>query len=110
MNADTIARVLFAASTIGMLCYHRRKFARANSSGVRMLLSAKAVIKLLEDRVQLDEGNRGIKQLLKDGENELWGAAIDLVNSATKKVVIITGFPCMLDYTPPTETDGKIFV
>ena len=33
---------------------------------------------------------------------------IQAVSKSVESVVIITGFPCLLEYNPPTETDGPI--
>lgn len=65
------------------------------------------IIRSLEARVQLDEGRRGIKDILLPS-GELYHAAMNIISSDVKKVAIITGFPCMLDYIPPTETDGPL--
>ena len=59
----------------------------------------------IEKRIQLDEGGRGIKDILLP-EGELFHAAIDIVQSNC--IAILTGFPCLLDYDPPTETDGPL--
>ena len=66
--------------------------------------SPRDVVHLLEQRIQRDEGNRGIKDIALEGE--LFAAASELLTS--KKVAIITGFPCNMDYAPPTETDGPL--
>lgn len=58
----------------------------------------------IEEVVQRDEGNRGIKFLCIP--NELYHASDALIKA--NKVAIITGFPCMLDHSPPTETDGPL--
>ncbi|CAM9930762.1 unnamed protein product [Ectocarpus fasciculatus] len=59
---------------------------------------------MLENRVHMDEGNRGIGEIVIKGE--LFAAASELLTA--RRVVIITGFPCLLDFTPPTETDGPL--
>ena len=59
----------------------------------------------LEARVQRDEGGRGIYEILLP-PGELHGAAQTLYES--RSVAIISGFPCMLDHEPPTETDGPL--
>jgi len=62
-------------------------------------------IALLEERVQRDEGARGIGAILVErGELEIAARAM----CASSSAVIMTGFPCMLDYEPPTETDGPL--
>eukprot|EP00742_Colponemidia_sp_Colp-10_P009966 GILJ01010908.1.p1 GENE.GILJ01010908.1~~GILJ01010908.1.p1 ORF type:complete len:328 (+),score=32.38 GILJ01010908.1:34-984(+) len=56
----------------------------------------------LEELIQKDEGSRGIKPLIIAGE--LLKAAQDIVTAEV--VLILTGFPCRIDSSPPTETDG----
>lgn len=65
----------------------------------------KIKINQIEERIQKDEGNRGIKQLLLP-IGELYNAANSLITK--KRIAIITGFPCLLDFIPPTETDGPL--
>ena len=62
------------------------------------------VINSLEAVIQRDEGGRGIGQIVVKGE--LVSAAQTLLKS--KNVAIITGFPCLMDFDPPTETDGPL--
>lgn len=83
--------------------------ATRRSWGKRLILNnfsstARDVIGLLENRVQMDEGRRGIGEIVVKGE--LYNAAAELLDS--NRVVIITGFPCLLDFSPPTETDGPL--
>ena len=57
-----------------------------------------------ESIIQRDEGNRGIKDIfLKEELNNAAAALLDC-----NDVGIITGFPCLLDFSPPTETDGPL--
>eukprot|EP01035_Chromulina_nebulosa_P024980 gene24980-32550_t len=55
----------------------------------------------LEKTVQRDEGNRGIRDILT---NDLYLSTELIVKS--NSIAIITGFPCLIDYEIPTETDG----
>uniref|UniRef100_A0A0G4F3E7 D-glutamate cyclase-like C-terminal domain-containing protein n=1 Tax=Chromera velia CCMP2878 TaxID=1169474 RepID=A0A0G4F3E7_9ALVE len=56
--------------------------------------------------IQRDEGGRGIKNLLcTEIEDHLWQGAESLAHVSVH-VGLITGFPCCLDFDPPTETDG----
>lgn len=66
--------------------------------------NARDIISRLENRIHLDEGRRGIDEIIIKGE--LYNAAAELLQS--KRVAIITGFPCLLDFSPPTETDGPL--
>jgi hypothetical protein len=58
----------------------------------------------MENRLQLDEGKRGIGEIVI--KNELYAAAETLLEA--RSVAIITGFPCLIDFDPPTETDGPL--
>jgi D-glutamate cyclase len=62
----------------------------------------------ITDIIQRDEGKRGIGELIAAAgcEDDLLQAARDMVRA--KDVAIVTGFPCLLDYSPPTETDGPL--
>lgn len=62
-----------------------------------------ATIASIEERIQRDEGNRGIKQICLP-RGELLHAAVSIFNATN--VVVLTGFPCLLDFSIPTETDG----
>lgn len=64
-----------------------------------------SLVAQLEARVQMDEGGRGIAEIVLP-PGELFAAAQTLCDS--HRVAIISGFPCMLDHEPPTETDGPL--
>eukprot|EP01031_Cornospumella_fuschlensis_P033334 gene33334-40323_t len=59
----------------------------------------------IEELVQRDEGQRGIGPIIQPAGELL--RACEAIHQA-KSVAIITGFPCLLAYTPPTETDGPL--
>lgn len=63
---------------------------------------AQAIIAKLEERIALDEGGRGMKHLVIKGQLAL--SAQQLIEA--QRVVIVTGFPCLVHHWPPTETDG----
>eukprot|EP01039_Chlorochromonas_danica_P002019 gene2020-2202_t len=63
------------------------------------------IIGSIEALVQQDEGNRGIKPILEPPGELLH--CCELIESS-HHVIIITGFPCMISYDPPTETDGPL--
>ena len=67
--------------------------------------NAHELISKMEVIIQADEGRRGIKDIMPP-DGELFNAAMEMISA--KKVAIITGFPCMIDYDPPTETDGPL--
>ena len=72
-------------------------------------MSDEELIDLLEERVQRDEGKRGIAPLVHAaGKGELYKASKMLLGDTIETVIIITGFPCMMEHTPPTETDGPL--
>jgi hypothetical protein len=81
-----------------LLCM-RRHVARGRSMICRQRIDA------IEQRVQRDEGGRGIQQIVLP-IGELYAAAQSLMPK--KRVAILTGFPCLIDFTPPTETDGPL--
>jgi len=58
--------------------------------------------------VQRDEGGRGIGPLTQPGQLHSVASELFAMTQATSAngVIVLTGFPCMRDRTPPTETDG----
>lgn len=63
------------------------------------------LISSMEVLIQADEGGRGINEIMPPA-GELYNSALEIMSA--KNVAIITGFPCMIDYDPPTETDGPL--
>lgn len=82
-----------------------RTGSRDSSFVVPNKAEAERLVALLEERVQRDEGGRGIGELVIP-RGELFNAAEALLKST--HVAILSGFPCMLKHTPPTETDGPL--
>lgn len=80
------------------------------------LHEAEERIKSIERFVQADPGKRGIAAIIPpfpssqvqstQGKSHLECAAHAMVDCT--HAVIMTGFPCLLDHTPPTETDGPL--
>jgi len=71
------------------------------------LISQKAAMKIttIESIIGTDAGGRGMKALIVP--NDLHRAAITLTSlPANSSVVILSGFPCCVNHSPPTETDG----
>ena len=69
------------------------------------------IINKLQLHIQKDEGNRGIIKCAQNSHinqyKELFLATSNLLSSPDlKRVIILTGFPCNMEYNPPTETDG----
>lgn len=59
----------------------------------------------MEDLVQKDEGKRGIRPLIQPtGELLKCCKAV----SHASHIAILTGFPCCIDFYPPTGTDGPL--
>ena len=65
-------------------------------------------IESLQTIVQRDEGGRGIRPLTRPGQ--LLTMAMELLSLVRPPqragIVVLTGFPCMRERTPPGETDG----
>ena len=71
------------------------------------LISQEAAMKIttIESIIGTDAGDRGMKALIVP--NDLHQAAITLTSLPNKSfVVILSGFPCCVNHSPPTETDG----
>ena len=69
------------------------------------------IINNLQLHIQNDEGNRGIITCALNSHinqyKELFLATSNLLTTPDlKRVIILTGFPCNMEYNPPTETDG----
>lgn len=88
-------------------CINRNILKDKDETKLLSTLDVELVINQMEHLVQKDEGKRGIQKIcLPSGE--LYKSALEVIASNNKTIAIITGFPCMLDYTPPTETDGPL--
>jgi len=60
-------------------------------------------IQKLQDIIGTDAGNRGMKSLIVDGDLE---KASHILATSNGSVIILSGFPCCVQHSPPTETDG----
>ena len=64
----------------------------------------------LQDLIGTDIGNRGMKALICSGDLATSCHALALLsptrNDKRSLVLVLTGFPCCVNETPPTETDG----
>lgn len=59
----------------------------------------------LQNIIGTDAGNRGMKSLIV--QDDLWKASQIFGGlQAPSTIIILSGFPCCVDDTPPTETDG----
>lgn len=99
LESHNIGLIMFVASST-YLIWSRWLIQR----GEKKERSGNEVISLLEERIQRDEGGRGIACICLQGE--LCSAAQRILDTNVKKIMIITGFPCLMDHCPPTETDG----
>lgn len=52
-----------------------------------------------------DAGGRGMKSLIVQGDLELAGTTLGTLKSPSH-VIVLSGFPCCVNESPPTETDG----
>lgn len=95
--------------------YHRWTVEKRHRNDDRLLSVSdiQSMVHDMEHLVQKDEGGRGIDQIcLPIGE--LYRSALEVVrfqpssSDPRHRVAIITGFPCLMDYDPPTETDGPL--
>lgn len=91
--------------SVPVLLNYKRKHTVAGSGASASNGNPDKLIAAMETIVQADEGRRGIKEILLPS-GEMLTAARAMVDA--KRVAIITGFPCMMKYTPPTETDGPL--
>jgi hypothetical protein len=96
---------LFVGTATLTVMSARRRTSKVSSLVVPSKAEAERLVALIEERVQRDEGGRGIGELVLP-RGELFNAAEALLEST--HVAILSGFPCMLKFTPPTETDGPL--
>ena len=63
------------------------------------------IIQQLQDIIGTDAGHRGMKALIV--KDDLLQAAQCFAHmQSSQHVIILSGFPCCVQHTPPTETDG----
>ena len=99
-NQWALPLALFVSSSAAWLL-------RAKINLMKRRNTARDIVSLMEERVQRDEGGRGISEILPQ-RGELYNAALELLSPSVRKVAILTGFPCMIQHVPPTETDGPL--
>jgi hypothetical protein len=85
--------------------YHTTAPSGQNKASTYKISDGESIVAHMEKLVQNDEGGRGIGEILLPS-GELRDAAQTMLSA--KRVAIITGFPCMMKFTPPTETDGPL--
>lgn len=98
---------LFVLAPCAVLYIQRRNIANAPPKVLPRITgeNIRNIVARMENIVQADEGKRGIGEILLPS-GELYQAAQEMISA--NRVAIITGFPCMLNFTPPTETDGPL--
>ena len=67
--------------------------------------SAAAVFDSIQAVIGTDAGNRGMKSLIVPGDLQK-AAEILATLPAPSVVVVLSGFPCCVNESPPSETDG----
>eukprot|EP00606_Chrysophyceae_sp_TOSAG23-5_P000628 GSChrysophyteH2.ASY1.ANO1.971.1 assembled CDS len=113
MSSGTVSGVLFLAATVSFTLVmkvwgddKRNRLARSKSQ------RSSSSIEQIEARVQMDEGGRGIAQIIPprpvDGSSSSHMEAAAKAILACSHAVIMTGFPCLMQNDPPTETDGPL--
>jgi len=71
--------------------------------------SVEFTIAEMERAVQSDPGKRGINAfMLPSGELLAGARSLFRHKGTTEQACLLTGFPCLLDFDPPTETDGPL--
>ena len=78
----------------------------AIQTAVNATMSLSSICNFIEkDLIGTDAGGRGMKSLIVPGDLE---AAARLMASldVPSTVIILSGFPCCVEQSPPTETDG----
>ena len=71
----------------------------------RRSITSSAALSKIEERIGRGEGGRGIEEIVQRGHFKK--AAEHLARlSPNSTVVILSGFPCCIDRSPPSETDG----
>jgi D-glutamate cyclase len=99
-----------------MLAPNLRKLYDFANDRVSDVLTPSARVKLIEQRIQRDEGGRGIGQIIPEFQidNSSSDNSQSHMENAAKAIIecnsaiIMTGFPCLLQNNPPTETDGPL--
>ena len=75
--------------------------------------SAHKAISAIEDIISKDDGGRGMTSLVVTGDLEKAAKVLartctsnDFSDGRIPQLVILSGFPCCINFDPPTETDG----
>ena len=121
-TSGLILAALLCTVIVGSLAFHnpisQKNISRTSSPNLcasRMTSLSPAIatsIEKINALITTDAGGRGMKNLVVDGD--LLASAEILARlqpkpSSTKEkahVIILTGFPCCVEHTPPMETDG----
>jgi len=68
-------------------------------------ITGSSVYNKIQGIIGTDAGDRGMKSLIVSGDLELAGKTLGTLKSPSH-VVVLSGFPCCVNESPPTETDG----
>mmetsp|Transcript_21590 Transcript_21590/g.43107 ORF Transcript_21590/g.43107 Transcript_21590/m.43107 type:complete len:370 (-) Transcript_21590:219-1328(-) len=68
-------------------------------------LDVEQAINTMEERIGRGEGGRGIESIVLPGSLSAAASALSSL-PPNSTVVILSGFPCCVDRSPPSETDG----
>lgn len=111
-SSSTYGMLYFTTSAALYLAHHALRAStssrKISTEVIKKKVNRGDVVKLIrsiEELVQRDEGQRGIGPIIQPPGELL--AACEAIHQSNS-VAIITGFPCLLAHTPPTETDGPL--
>jgi hypothetical protein len=73
----------------------------------RMSSSTTNMYDAIQEIIGTDAGGRGMKSLIVPGDLQLAAECLaSSSNNKKKNAIVLSGFPCCVNETPPTETDG----
>lgn len=81
-------------------------FSRNKYSSYQTTKTMEATLNSLQDIIGTDAGNRGMKSLIVPGDLIKASTILAVGIPPRSNVLVLSGFPCCVNETPPTETDG----
>ena len=97
---------VYAIFVASVIIRHNRKYDYTNSHNYTDKINK------INELITTDAGNRGMKHLVVPGDLLSSAEILARVRNtkvayrARPEIVILTGFPCCVEHTPPQETDG----
>jgi hypothetical protein len=92
-------KMMFRRDWIGYIIVSKLLFIKPSSiMGINSYNEIQAII-------GTDAGGRGMKSLIVEGDLELAGKTLGTLQSPSH-ILVLSGFPCCVNKSPPTETDG----